>query len=178
MERLEQRLAVLTGGPRDLPARQQTLRDTIAWSYGLLSNEEQRLFRQLCVFVDGCDLSAVEAVYSIRGGERAQVLDGVTSLLDKHLLYQGEQSDDEPRLLLHETIREYGLEALGVNQELEMARQIHAEYYLGLTEEAEAHLEGTEQAVWLERLEREYANLRAALQWCPVSLLGGTWTCE
>jgi len=165
LERLEQRLAVLTGGPRDLPARQQTLRDTIAWSYGLLSNEEQRLFRQLCVFVDGCDLSAVEAVYSIRGGERAQVLDGVTSLLDKHLLYQGEQSDDEPRLLLHETIREYGLEALGVNQELEMARQIHAEYYLGLTEEAEAHLEGTEQAVWLERLEREYANLRAALQW-------------
>ena len=165
LERLEHRLQVLTGGPRDLPARQQTLRQTIAWSYGLLSDEEQHLFRLLCIFVDGCDLSAVEAVYSTWGGERALVLDGVTSLLNKHLLHQGEQGDDAPRLLLHETIREYGLEALVANQELEMARQAHAEYYLRLAEEAEAHLEGAEQVVWLERLEREYANLRAALQW-------------
>ncbi len=165
LERLEHRLQVLTGGPRDLPARQQTLRNTIAWSYELLSEEEQHLFRLLSVFVDGCDLSAVEAVYRTGGGEYAQVLDEVTSLLDKHLLYQGEQGGNASRLLLLETIREYGLEALGVNQELEMARQSHAEYYLGLAEEAEEHLEGTEQAVWLERLEREYANLRVALQW-------------
>jgi ATP/maltotriose-dependent transcriptional regulator MalT len=89
----------------------------------------------------------------------------VTALLDKHLLYQHEQESHAPRLLMHETIREYGLEALGVNQELETARRLHAEYYLGLAEQAEAHLEGAEQAVWLERLEREYANLRAALQW-------------
>src|SRR6266446_2289782 len=165
LERLEHRLAVLTGGPRDAPARQHTLRNTIAWSYELLSEEEQRLFRLLAVFIDGCELAAAEAVYSAQGGERALVLDGVTALLDKHLLYQGKQGDHAPRLLLHETIREYGLEALGVNQELEMARQSHAEYYLRLAEEAEEHLEGTEQAVWLERLEREYANLRAALQW-------------
>ena len=165
LERLSHRLAVLTGGPRDLPARQQTLRQTIAWSYDLLSEEEQRLFRLLSVFVDGCTLEAVEAVYSRLVGERARVLDGVTSLLDKHLLRKAEQDSDAPRLLLHETIREYGLEALVANQELEMARQGHAEYYLRLSEEAEAHLEGAEQAVWLERLEREYANLRAALQW-------------
>ncbi len=165
LERLSHRLAVLTGGPRDLPARQQTLRDTIAWSYSLLSDAEQHLFRLLCVFVGGCDLSAVEAVYSTLGGERAQVLDGVTSLLDKHLLRKAEQGSDAPRLLLHETIREYGLEALVANQELEAARQAHAEYYLRLAEEAEAHLESAEQVVWLERLEREYANLRAALQW-------------
>jgi predicted ATPase len=165
LERLEHRLQVLTAGARDLPARQQTLRHAIAWSYELLSEEEQRLFRLLAVFIDGCELAAAEAVYSAQGGERALVLDGVTALLDKHLLYQGEQGDHAPRLLLHETIREYGLEALGVNQELEMARLVHAEYYLGLAEEAEAHLEGTEQAVWLERLEGEYANLRAALQW-------------
>src|SRR6266487_1156292 len=165
LERLEHRLHVLTGGARDLPARQQTLRHAIAWSYELLSEEEQRLFRLLSVFIDGCELAAAEAVYSAQDGERALVLDGVMALLDKHLLYQGEQGDHAPRLLLHETIREYGLEALDVNQELEMARQIHAEYYLGLAEEAEEHLEGTEQTVWLERLEREYANLCAALQW-------------
>jgi predicted ATPase/DNA-binding CsgD family transcriptional regulator len=165
LERLEHRLQILTGGPRDLPARQQTLRQTIAWSYDLLSHGEQRLFRLLSVFVNGCTLEAAEAVYSTLEGERAQVLDEVTSLLDKHLLHQGEQGDHTPRLLLHETIREYGLEALVANQELEMARQVHAEYYLGLAEEAEAHLEGAKQAVWLERLEREYANLRAALQW-------------
>ncbi len=162
LERLSHRLHLLTGGPRDLPARQQTLRQTIAWSYDLLSHEEQRLFRLLSVFVNGCTLEAAEAVYSMLGGERAQVLDEVTSLLDKHLLYQGEQGDRSPRLLLHETIREYGLEALVATQELEMARQVHAEYYLGL---AEAHFEGAELAAWLEQLEREYANLRAALQW-------------
>ncbi len=165
LERLEHRLAVLTGGRRDLPARQQTLRQTIAWSYGLLTDSEQHLFRLLSVFVDGCELSVAEAVYSTRGGERTQVLDGVTSLLDKHLLRKAEQGDDAPRLLLHETIREYGLEALVANQELEVARSAHAEYYLGLAEEAEAHLEGAEQMVWLERLEREHANLRAALDW-------------
>jgi predicted ATPase len=159
LERLSHRLHLLTGGPRDLTARQQTLRQTIAWSYDLLSHGEQRLFRLLSVFVNGCTLEAAEAVYSTLGGERAQVLDEVTSLLDKHLLYQG---DHPPRLLLHETIREYGLEALVATQELEMARQVHAEYYLGL---AGAHLEGVELAAWLEQLECEYANLRAALQW-------------
>jgi predicted ATPase len=162
LERLEHRLHILTGGPRDLPARQQTLRQTIAWSYDLLSNAERRLFRLLSVFVNGCTLEAAEAVYSTLGGERAQVLDEVTSLLDKHLLYQGKQSDHTPRLLLHETLREYGLEALVATQELEMARQVHAQYYLGL---AEALIEGNELVVLLEQLEREYANLHAALQW-------------
>ena len=165
LERLEHRLAVLTAGPRDLPARQQTLRDTIAWSYSLLSDLEQRLFRLLSVFVDGCTLEAVEAVYSRLIGERAQVLDGATSLLDKHLLRKAEQGDDAPRLLLHETIWEYGLEALVANQELEMAQRAHAAYYLGLAEEAEPHLEDAEQVGWLERLEREHANLLAALDW-------------
>ncbi len=165
LERLEHRLAVLAGGPRDLPARQQTLRQTIAWSYGLLSDSEQPLFRLLSVFIGGCELSAVEAVYSTRGGERAQVLDEVTSLLDKHLLLKAEQGGDASRLLMHETIREYGLEALVANQELEAARFAHAKYYLGLAEEAETHLEGAEQVMWLERLEREHANLHAALDW-------------
>jgi len=162
LERLEHRLHILTGGARDLPARQQTLRQTIAWSYDLLSNVERRIFRLLSVFVNGCTLEAAEAVYGRLGGERAQVLDLVTSLLGKHLLYQSEQGDHTPRLLLHETIREYGLEALVATQEQEMAQQAHAEYYLGLTE---AHFESKELVMLLEQLEREYANLHAALQW-------------
>jgi predicted ATPase/DNA-binding CsgD family transcriptional regulator len=165
LARLDHRLEILTGGPRDLPARQQTLRHTIAWSYGLLSLEEQHLFRLLSVFVGGCDLAAVEAVYAARGGERAWVLDGVTSLLDKHLLRKSEEEELDLRIVLHETIREYGLEALAASQELDAAREAHAEYYARLAEAAEPHLERAEQAVWLERLERDHANLRAALDW-------------
>ena len=161
-ERLEHRLLVLTGGPRDLPARQQTLRQTITWSYDLLSPEEQRLFRLLSIFMDGCTLEAAEAVYSMFGGERALVLDGVTSLLDKHVLDRREQGDGAVRLLMHETIREYGLEALASSQELAAARQAHAEYYLRLTV---THFESAELVAWLGQLEREYANLHAALQW-------------
>src|SRR6266496_1493136 len=157
LERLEHRLAVLTSGPRDLPARQHTLRHTLAWSYDLLPVEEQRLFRLLSVFVGGCTLEALEAVDGALGGEQAQVLDAVTSLLDKHLLRKAEQGDDAPRLLMHETIREYGLEALVANQELEVARSAHAEYHLTLAEEAEAHLEGAEQVVWLEQHAGEMA---------------------
>src|SRR6266487_1260283 len=165
LERLEHRLAVLTGGARDLPERQQTMRNTIAWSYDLLSQEEQRLFRLVSVFVGGCTLEAVEQMDRALGGKRTLVLDEVTSLLDKHLLRKAEQNTNDPRLLMHETIREYGLEALVANQELEAVRSAHAAYHLGLAEEAEVYLEGAEQVVWLERLEREHANLRAALDW-------------
>lgn len=162
LERLGHRLQVLTGGPRDLPARQQALRETITWSYDLLSQEEQRLFRLLSVFVNGCTVEAAEAVYGMMWGERAPVLDTLTSLLDKHLLHRGELDGRPLRLLMHETIREYGLEALSASQELEKARQVHAEYYLGLTQ---AYLERVNHAVLLEQLEWEYANLHAALRW-------------
>lgn len=164
LDRLEHRLHVLTGGPRDLPTRQQTLRQTIAWSYDLLSSEDQRFFRLLAVFVDGCTLETAEAVYCALGGGRESVLDGVTSLLDKHLLHQStrDQGEHSLRLMMHETIREYGLEALIAAQELETVRQCHAEYYLRL---AETLLKGAKPAMWLDQLELEYANMRAALQW-------------
>ncbi len=168
LERLEHRLTVLTGGPRDLPTRQQTLRNTIAWSYDLLSKEEQRLFRLFSVFVRGGTLEAMETMYSALGGERAHVLDGVSSLLDKHLLLQTGQDSpgqDDRRLLMLETIREYGLEALAESQEMEAVRQAHTEYYLRLAEEAEAHLFGAEQGWWFDRIEQEHDNLRAALHW-------------
>src|SRR5215472_10719347 len=165
LERLEHLLSVLTGGPRDLPARQRTLRDTIAWSYELLSGEEQRLFRLLSVFAGGATLEAVEQVSDALGGERAQVLDGVSSLLDKHLLSRAQQDTTEARLLMLETIREYGLETLTARGEREAVRQAYAEYYLRLAEEAEPFLYRAEQGWWCDQLEREHDNLRAVLAW-------------
>ena len=138
LARLGQRLAVLTGGARDAPARQKTLRDTIAWSYDLLDAHEQRLFRRLSVFVGGCTLEAVEAVCTALGDAAGQVVDGVASLIDKSLLQQTELEGEEPRFVMLETIREYGLEALVACGEMEATQHARAVYYLTLAEEAEA----------------------------------------
>jgi predicted ATPase len=189
LKRLAHRLDVLTSSVRNLSARQQTLRNTIQWSYDLLSGEEQRVFRWLSVFVGGCTLEAADAVYNAKAEQAMDVLEGVASLLDKSLLQQIEQEGGELRLSMLETIREYGLECLAANGELEVAQQAHAAYYLALAQEAEPHLThavgirrrprsrrnlaqgaglnltGAEQILWLKRLEREYENLRAALQW-------------
>ncbi len=167
--RLVHRLQLLRGGPQDLPERQQTLRNTLQWSYNLLSEAEQRLFRLLSVFVGGCTLEAVEAVSrTLTNREDGPVLDGITSLLDKHLLSQTAQGSEEMgdrRLGMLETIREYGLECLQACGETEQTRQAHTAYYLRLAEEAETHLFGAEQVQWFDLLEREYDNLRAALGW-------------
>jgi DNA-binding CsgD family transcriptional regulator/tetratricopeptide (TPR) repeat protein len=146
--------------------RQQTLRNTLQWSYDLLDAHEQRLFRRLAVFVGGCTLEAVEAVCQALGAEMMNVLDGVASLLDKNLVQQQRaQRDEEPRLVMLETIREFGLETLAVSGELEATRRAYAAYYLGLAEEAEPNLIGAEQGRWLDRLEQEHENLRTALGW-------------
>jgi len=165
LTRLGQRLQVLTSGARDAPVRQQTLRNMLAWSYNLLDVEEQRLFRRLCVFVGGCTLEAVEGLYTALGEMPADVVDRVASLMDKSLLRQAEQKGEEPRLLMLETIREYGLEVLSESSEIENIRRAHTAYYLRLAEDAAPQLLGLQQAAWLERLEREHDNLRAALQW-------------
>jgi predicted ATPase/DNA-binding CsgD family transcriptional regulator len=163
LTRLSQRLQVLTGGARTLPERQQTLRNTIKWSYDLLNAEEQRLFRRLSVFVGGCTLEAAEAVCGT-SSEKSFVLDGVASLIDKSLLHQVEQEGEEPRLAMLETIREFGLACLEQQEELQAARQAHARYFLALAEQAEPHLFGPEQLRWLDCLEQELDNLRAILQ--------------
>ncbi len=165
--RLENPLAVLTNGPRNLPERQQTLRNTLLWSYQLLSPWEQRLFRLLSVFVGGCTMEAAEAVSvsQIATEEAHCVLDGLTSLISKSLLLTVQQEGEPSRLFMLETIREYGLECLEASGEIEQVRSAHASYYLRLAEEAEQHLSGREQAHWLARLEREQSNLQAALQW-------------
>ncbi len=165
LERLAQPLHVLTSGARDAPARQQTLRNTIAWSYDLLSAQERCLFRRLAVFAGGCTLEAVEAVCEAPGDETGKVFDGVASLIDKSLVQQRAQREEEPRLVMLETIREYALECLESAGETEAIRQAHAAYYLALAEEAAPELQGPQQATWLERLELEHDNLRAALEW-------------
>src|SRR5258706_2926289 len=165
LARLRHRLHVLTSAARDVPLRQQTLRHALAWSYDLLDTQEQRLFRCLSVFVGGCTLEAVESLSMALGEMPADVLDEVASLMDKSLLQQTAQEGEVPRLVMLETIREYGLEALSASGEMESIRQAHAAYYLRLAEQAELELGGPQQAAWLEQLEREHDNLRAALQW-------------
>ncbi len=164
LKRLKHRLSVLTGGARDLPARQQALRNTLQWSYSLLSQEEQHLFRWLAIFVGGCTLEAAEVVCQQDNNQSSRVLEGVASLLDKSLLQQTAREGEEPRLLMLETIREFGLEQLHQQGELEAARRAHARYYLALVETAESHLLGPDQLLWLARLEQDLDNLRAILQ--------------
>src|SRR6266581_8182368 len=165
LARLTPRLTLLSSGARDVPERQQTLRNTIAWSYQLLDVEVQRLFRRLSVFVGGCTLQAIEAMGAALDGEAGGVFEGVACLLDQSLLQQSESEGEEPRLVMLETIREYAWECLESLGERETTCQAHAEYYVTLAEKAEPELAGPQQAVWLERFEREYDNLRAALQW-------------
>ena len=139
LARLDQRLAVLTSEARDVSARQRTLRGTIEWSYQLLDPQEQQLFRRLSIFVGGCSLEAIEAIYTIieRDTTVVPMLDRVGALIDKSLLQLTEQEGEEPRLTMLETIREYGLECLHDSEEVHVSQQAHALYYLALTEEAE-----------------------------------------
>ncbi len=166
LARLANRLQVLTQGPRDVHSRHQTLRNTLQWSYDLLDTHEQRLFRRLAVFVSGCTLEAVDAVCKASGDEMMNVFDSVASLLDKNLVQQQRgQRDEEPRLVMLATIREYGLESLAMSGELETTRRVHANYYLALAEEFGSRLGDPNSALWLERLEQEHDNLRAAMWW-------------
>jgi predicted ATPase/DNA-binding CsgD family transcriptional regulator len=179
LARLAHRLQVLTQGPRDMHKRQQTLRNTLQWSYDLLDIQEQCLFRRLAVFVGGCTLEAVEAVCKASGDEMMNVFDKVTSLLDKNLLQQQKaQRDEETRFMMLETVREYGLECLAMSGELELTRQVHANYYLTLAVEVRPKPEDPQSAVCLERLEQEHGNLRAAMWWSLERGEGGQDTVD
>jgi predicted ATPase/DNA-binding response OmpR family regulator len=168
LPRLNSRLKLLTGGPKDLPARHQALRTAIDWSYELLNADEQQLFTWLSIFVGGCTLEAAEAICGSEGGAEQQtidVLDGLASLVDKSVLQQEESVDGEPRFVMLETIREYAQERLGASGQEPALQHRHAAYYLALAEQAEQALKGAHQVLWLERLEREHNNVRAALTW-------------
>jgi predicted ATPase/class 3 adenylate cyclase len=164
LARMGRILTLLTGGARDVPARQQTLRNTIEWSYHLLNAQEQRLFRWLSVFVGGCPLQAAEAICA----ETGSGMDDIASLVDKSLLRSIEQTREdsqEPRLLMLEAIREYGQELLISGGEATDAREAHAHYFLRLSEEAVPELDGPLLSSWLDRLEQVHDNLRVALHW-------------
>ncbi|MGH9601964.1 MAG: ATP-binding protein, partial [Terriglobales bacterium] len=164
--RLESRLQLLTGGARDLPARQQTLRGAMDWSYGLLNVAEQKLFRRLSVFVGGYTLEAVEAVCDTKQDLGLDILDGMASMVDKSLAQQLDQGERESRYAMLETIREYALEHLASGGEEVRTRRAHAAYCLVLAEEGPA-VGGADAAPaeWLERFELEHDNFRAALDW-------------
>jgi predicted ATPase/class 3 adenylate cyclase len=163
LARLERRLQLLKGGARDLPARQQTLRATIDWSYALLEAGEQTLFARLAVFAGGCAMEAAEVVCDLDGG--LDVLAGLEGLVDKNLLQPRDGPDGDPRVVLLETVREYGLERLAERGEADAVARRHVDYYLGLAERAEPELLGPRQGAWYERLEADLDNLRAALAW-------------
>ena len=171
LARLERRLPLLAGGPRDLPARQQTLRNAITWSYDLLDADEQRLFRRLAPFAGGCTLDAIGEVCTSEGvpgsieSREAHLLDGVASLVDKSLVREVDGPDGEPRFVMLETVREYAAEQLEASGEVEAVRRRHAEHVLRLAELARSRLRGPEALSWLERLDAEHDNLRAAIDW-------------
>jgi len=158
-------LQMLADGPRDLPARQQSLRDAIDRSYNLLGPEEQKLCRRLAVFAGGFSLAAAEAVTSATHDLSANIIRGVEALIDQSLLQSQKPEAGEPRFEMLVTIRESALERLKLSGELARIQRRHGGYYLRLAETAEPCLSGEEQTLWLNRLERDHDNLRAALRW-------------
>lgn len=161
LARLESSLNLLSGGARDLPVRQQTLRGTVNWSYSLLNTAEQSLVRRLSVFAGGCTLEAIEAVCDTKGDLGIDVLDGMSSMVDKSLIQQLEQRGEEPRFLMLSTIREYALERLVESGEEFATRRAHAAYYIVLAEECGEGLSSHPE--WLERFDLEHQNFREAL---------------
>jgi predicted ATPase len=160
--RLDRSLPLLTGGAQDLPDRQRTLRDTIAWSYDLLRPNEQILFRRLGVFAAGCTLEAAETVANLDAP--FEVLEGMTSLLDTSLL-RTEEQDAEPRYAMLATIREFAQERSFESGEEPASRDRHARFYRDLAERAAPEITETANPTWLDVLDREHDNLRAALAW-------------
>lgn len=159
---------LLTGGPRDLPERQQTIHNTIAWSYDLLNEAEQTLFQRLGVFVGGCTLEAAESVCNAAGELPIEILNGLQILVDHSLIRQETSSVGTPRFSMLETIREYAVEQFEASGFAALVRQQHAVYYLALAEAAEPQLRTANQMRWIDTLEAELDNIRAALQWFIV----------
>ena len=169
LARLELRLPLLVGGARDAPARQQTLRDAIAWSYDLLDPTEQALFRRLAVFVGGFGLESAEAVGRGLPSAERPVVQIVSALLERNLVRRQEGTELDPRYGMLETIREFALERLTELGEFVITRRVQADYFLALARVAQPAFGGPDQRMWLSRLEAEYANLQDVLAWLAAS---------
>jgi predicted ATPase/DNA-binding CsgD family transcriptional regulator len=177
LDRLDRRLPMLAGGPRDLPERQRTLHAAIGWSYDLLSAAEQQLFARLGVFAEGCTLAAAEAIAEEAAGAEndrmpistpsvPRMLHELEALVDQSLVRMVEQAGGEPRYTMLQVVREYALERLEASGAAPATRLRHAHHYLALAELAEPQLRGPDQEHWLQLLEAEDDNLRAALAYC------------
>lgn len=183
LARLGGGLELLQGGARDKPARHQTLRQAIAWSYDLLDADEKALFRRLAIFLGGCSLDAAEHICAGEERSAGAVFEGIALLVDKSLVRQEQPSDGEPRFSMLETIREFAFEMLAQCGELDATRRLHARYFLTLAENAEPQLTGPHQRRWLDRLEHEHDNFRSLLQWAEeaghvetgLRLAGALW---
>jgi len=165
LDRLQSRLQLLIGGALDLPERQQTLRNTIDWSHDLLNEAEQKLFRRFSIFLGGSTLEGAEAVCDTNLDLGIDLLEGLSSLVDKNLVQRVEQPDDEPRFTMLQTIREYARERLTASGEESGARRAHAAYCLVLAEEGNPELSPEDRDLWLARCELEIDNFRSALDW-------------
>jgi len=175
LSRLGRCLPLLTGGARDLPARQQTMGDTVAWSYDLLTEQEQGIFRRLAVFAGGFTVEAAEAVVGgalVPSGAAGNlphrgvaVLDGITTLRNNSLLVENERPGGEARFRMLDVVREYALERLAESGEADLMQRGHAAYFLAFAEEAEPQFLGSRPAEWLKRTEEEHGNIRAAFDW-------------
>jgi predicted ATPase/class 3 adenylate cyclase len=182
LTRLDHRLSLLSGGARDRPERQQTLRGAIDWSYDLLTHDEAALFRRLSVFAGGARLDAIDSVCP--GDElKIDIFDGLTSLVEKSLLRQVAGWDGEPRFVMLGTIREYALERLAESGRAKELQRRHAEHFSALVEEARPQLLGSDKRRWLDWLEADHDNLRAAIDWAieqretvmALGLVSGLW---
>ncbi|MDQ2654261.1 MAG: LuxR C-terminal-related transcriptional regulator [Chloroflexota bacterium] len=162
LQRLDPRLPMLSGGPRDQPGRLRTMHDAIAWSYDLLSPDERAAFRRLAVFVGGCDIPAAEAVLGLSSAETLAMVQG---LVDQAVLQRTPGPAGQPRLGMLETIREFGQQALAAHDEESATRDAHAARYLALAAEAGPQLAGPRQVYWVSVLEADLANIRAATDW-------------
>jgi predicted ATPase/class 3 adenylate cyclase len=182
LSRLQKRLSILTSGVRTLPERQRTLRAAIEWSHDLLDESEQRLFARLSVFTGGWGLEAAEVVCDPQELGH-DVLDGLTSLVDKSLIRCTETTDGATRFSMLETIREFGQEQMQSVGDYEVMRRRHAEYFIDLALDAEGHLTADDQGRWLDVLDQEHPNIRSALRWAIAAgeadraqlVAGGLW---
>jgi len=173
--RMERLLPLLTGGTRDLPMRQRTLRDTIEWSYDLLTPPEQVLLRRLAVFAGGWTFEGVEAIWGAEGNPPLDLLDGMAALVTQSMVQQDEGGDEEPHFAMLGAIREFAWERLAESGEESAVRDRHTTYIVARAEVTAPHLEGADQATWLNRLARDDNNIRAALTWaheCRYADLG------
>ncbi len=163
LTKLENRLNLLTGGARDLPERQKTMRGAVMWSYDLLSEDEKSVFRELAVFSGGFRIDSAEFVCTLT--HDADLLDVISSLIDKSLLIQKEMPDGESRFRMLDVVRDFALEMLEADGKIDTVRRRHADFFVNLSQTAEPLLQGGESANWLKKLEENHDNLRAAMNW-------------